>query len=245
MIRALLVLVAVLAGLAAATVTQGRMHHLRLALPAALPGWTDMVEAEAGLLSGRAALPGTERALMLGWEARMPVAEGLRWRVTVTGEGIALAGTLTLSWALDRAAIDGGGGQVELARVTQMPVSGLVQVNRLSGTVDDLRGTPRPALRVLGAIRRAQFEDRALGDGPFEAQLDPLLSWRARGALSGGVAEITARLTGRLPARTAGLDLSVADGPDLPQDWRDLLSLAADRDESGWTLRQTVPIPGL
>jgi hypothetical protein len=245
MIRALLVLLSVVLGLAAAVVTQGRMHHLRLALPAALPGWTDTVEAEAGLLSGRAALPGAQPALVLGWEARMPVAEGLRWRVTVTGEGLALAGTLILPWSLDRAALDEGAGQVELARVTEMPVSGLVQVNLLSGTVDDLRGTPRPALRVLGAIRGAQFEDRLLGDGPFEAQLDPLLSWRARGALSGGVAEITARLSGRLPARTAGLDLSVADGPNLPQDWRDLLSLAAERGESGWTLRQTVPLPGL
>ena len=163
MIRLLFLIVVFVLGLAGAVVFMGQMHHLRLAVPDRLPGWSAQIAEDAGLTRGTMELPATPHlpATVLSWRAVTPDADGWHWQLRLTGPGIALAARLTLPLWPERADIGDGSGSVDMAAIKGLPVdvAGLLTLEALTLTASPLR--PAPSDRA--AHRRHGFRQRAAG----------------------------------------------------------------------------------
>jgi hypothetical protein len=242
--RALFLLLALLVGIAAALLTQGRMAHLRLIAADWLPGWSAGIAADASLLSGRARFD----PLNLAWQARWPDGGGPVWHLHLTGPGTTIAAPLRVSWRGDVARIAGASGQIDLAALA-LPVDGiigLVDIAAIDATITRRPDSalPRIAAAATGAVLGAALRGGELGSGPVTAQLDPIGSWRIGADLDGPPGTTSVQLSGRLGLPHMGLDLRIPDGPGLPEEWRRLLHLGGDLKEGVWTLRRKLPLGG-
>jgi len=95
MMRALILILGLLTGFAAAMVLAGQMSHLRWALGDRLPGWTRSLDADASLLEGQGRLPDAD----LRWRFAGVDTRGPNWRVTLTGTDWQAQGILRLGGA--------------------------------------------------------------------------------------------------------------------------------------------------
>lgn len=247
MIRGLFLLLLFAAGLAAAAVYQGRMHHLRQALPERLPAWTGTVAAQAGLRRGTMDLPAQGRwpATRLGWTARMPTRAGWVWDVTLNGEGVALEGLVTLAFPVDRASLSDVTGSLDLGAlaVVPVPVQGIARIEALTGTAADLRGDPVLSGALAAGIPALTLGGADFGTGPLTASLDATGAWRADLALAGGISPLQADIAGTLSGPAARLQAIFADGPALPASLRAMLAAAGQAQGQGWRLTADVPMP--
>lgn len=247
MIRGLILFLFLLAGLAAAVLSESRMHHLRLAIPDRLPGWSDSVAPGAGLRQGTLMLPARGRwpETTLAWTARLPSTEGWVWHVALAGDGVDLAGQVTLSWSADSATLSGGAGSLDLGALMQapLPVQGIARVDELEGRVAGLRSGPVAAGALGGRLPALRIDGADFGGGPVTAVLDADGAWRADLQLDGGVTEVEAEIAGTLDAQGARLDAAIADGTALPPRMRALLAAVATPKGPGWRLSATVPVP--
>ena len=242
--RALFLLLALLVGIAAALLTQGRMTHLRLIAADRLPGWSAGIAGDASALSGRAQIA----PLNLAWRARWPDGGGPMWHLHLTGPGTSIDAPLRIAWRGDVARIDGAFGQIDLAALA-LPVdgiAGLVDIAAIDATITRRPDSamPRIAATASGAVLGASLRGGDLGSGPVTAQLDPIGSWRIGADLDGPPGTTRVQLSGRLGLPRVGLDLRIPDGPDLPEEWRRLLQLGGDLKDGVWTLRRKLPLGG-
>lgn len=247
MIRGLLLLVLFAAGLVAAALSQGRMHHLRLAVPDRLPGWTDAVAPDAGLRRGAMTLPARGRwpETTLAWTARLPTADGWNWDVVMTGEGIDLSGQVTLSYTGDRALLSGGTGSPDLGALVQapVPVQGIARVDVLGGTVTRLRADQLATGTLDARLPALRIDGADLGSGPLSGALAADGAWHLDLRLDGGATGVDAKLAGALGLPAAQLDAAIADGTALPPRLRALLGAVAAPEGPGWRLSAAVPVP--
>lgn len=247
MIRGLFLLLVLLAGLAAAALFQGRMHHIRLALSDRLPGWSDSIAADAGVRQGKMRLPSQGRwpKTEVTWTVRAPTRTGWVWDVALTGEGVSLKGQAVLAFKADRVIVSGVTGSVDLGNLADLPlpVQGVLQVTSLTGVAVDLWAQPILTGALQGQIPALRIEDQDFGSGPLTGTLDDNGQWRADLALTGGVSPISADLAGQLNASVAQLDINFADGPALPATLRAMLSAVGRAEGQGWLLSLAVPVP--
>lgn len=246
MIRGLLLLLAFAAGIAAAALAVGRMHHLRLAVPDALPIWTIYLAEDAGALSGRAELPARGRwpRTELTWRARAPSLDGWVWDVSLTGDGVDLRGKATLSWFADQAVLTGGSGTLDLGRLRGLPVpvEGILRVDEAVATATDLPSAPVVGATGTGHIPGLRIAGVDAGSGPVSGVLEESGAWQADARLDGGVTALKADIAAEMLQATPILRLYFADGTDLPPALRAMLSASAEPDGAGWRL--TLPLAG-
>ena len=153
MIRFLLYLIVLCVGLLGAVIWTGEARHLRQALPQSLPGWTTGFDQTAGLRRGRfvQAATGQFPDLTVEWFARKPGNEGWIWDVTLTGEGVAVKSELVLQFWPNRAILRDSAGTVDLAKLSQGAVAGLLRLGDLDATVEvvGLLQSPDTVLRAI------------------------------------------------------------------------------------------------
>ncbi len=250
MIRAALLVLALLVGLGAAVLSQTRLYHLRALAPDRLPAWTGMLAEDAGLLRGSlrpgaAGLPGA----VLRWHAAAPAAAGLRWQLALTGGGVDITATLLLPWTLPHAEITDIAGTIDIDALSPggAAAAGLLRLDGGAARAAPLLplsrlADPQVSGTLEGAIRGAAFDGVPLGEGPVSASMAPLGSWRARFELSGGALEARGEATGRLGRAGAALSLDVTETPDTPQAWKNALSLAGKSTETGWHIDTNIPL---
>jgi hypothetical protein len=241
--KALVMVMALLVGIALALLTQGRMAHLRLVAGDLLPGWSAAIAADASVLSGRAQLA----PLDLSWRAVWPDGSGPVWRLQLTGPGTRLDATLHAGWTGREARIDAASGQIDLAALP-LPVdgiTGLVNVVTIEATIARRNSAaPRIDATAGGTWLGAGVRGTALGSGPVIAQFDPAASWRISAELYGPLGSASLRLSGRLGLPHIGLAVRVTDGPDLPEDWRKALQFGGTLSDGVWSLQQKLPLGG-
>lgn len=247
MIRALFLLLVLAAGLAAAALFQGQMHHARQAVPKALPGWSEAVAPNAGLRQGMAELPASGRwpATRLEWTARAPDADGWVWDVSLTGKGIALEGHVTLGFLAESVTVSNVRGSIDLGVVAGLPidVQGIARLVAGQVNVTDLRGSPVVSATVGAQLAAFRMDGADFGEGPLIAELEEGGIWRAKLDLSGGVSPLQAALTGALADPVAQLEATFDDGPALPPTMRAMLAAAGQADGQAWRLSVAVPVP--
>jgi hypothetical protein len=239
MIRFLLILPVFLGGLGAAGLWLGQMHHLRLALPDGLPGWTDGVTDRSGARQGEMLLPaeGPRPELRLDWTARGLGAEGALWDLRLSGEGVEIGAEMVLPWWPDRVLLRDGRGTVALAGRAE----GLAGIVALTGLTAELHGSSPGDLSgtMTAEARGIALGDAALGAGPVTGRI-AAGQWALEGALSGGLSPGTAQATGDLAARSGELVLVVEDAAALPAQAR--RALGALGQEEGAALRVELPL---
>ena len=222
----------------------GRMHHLRLALPDRLPGWSTLIADDAGLMRGTMDLPALAHwpATVLGWRAVAPDRSGWHWQVRLDGPGIALTARLTLPLWPDRADVGGGGGTVDMAAIAGLPVpvTGLFTLEGLAIAAAPLRQMPRPSGELRAGVNGLRIDGADFGKGPLVATLDAAGAMRADLSLQGGISAVSAGISGNWPVGPMQLDLQFADGPALPADLRALLAAVGRPAGQGWNL--SVPL---
>ncbi|MDJ0630536.1 MAG: type II secretion system protein N [Rhodobacter sp.] len=245
MIRFLFLLIVFAAGLAAAAVYFGRIHHVRMAMPEGLPAWTEALPDDAGLRSGRMPMPaeGIWPPIEISWQAQAPDLSGLRWRIRATGEGIDIAGDLTMSYWPDTARLSAVTGTVALDQVSsgQVDLEGLLALRDGSADARGLLRTPVVSGRLMAELLAVKAGGAAFGQGPASAVLQEDQGWRLDLQLEGGVSPVSGSLTGQIPQRSADLDVVVSRGQDLPTAFRDVLSSVGQPEGQGW--RVAVPVP--
>lgn len=246
MIRFLLLLVVFGLGLLAAGLWFGQMHHMRTAVPQALPGWTEALPDDAGLRGGRMPLAGTGflPPVEVTWEALPPDTGGLRWRVRATGDGIDLSGDLTVSFWPDTARLSGVAGTVALDRVGggQADLDGLLVLREGAAEARGLLRSPVVSVGLSGELRGIEAGGAAFGDGPVTATIAEDGGWRAEMRLAGGASPVAGSLDGAISRRTAALDVVVARDGSLPSGFRDLLSRVGRPEGDGWRVTIDVPL---
>ncbi len=246
MIRGLLLLLLFVTGLAAAALFQGRMHHLRLAVPDRLPPWTESLAADAGLRTGAMDLParGPWPATRLTWSARMPTRAGWLWDVTLAGDGVALTGLMALAFAADSAVLSDVTGSLDIGSLAPapLPVQGIARIEALTGVTTGLRDTPIVTGALEARVATLTLDGADFGAGPLVAYLADTGNWQAELTLGGGVSPVQATLAGDLTQSTAQLDAQFADGPALPATLRAMLAAAGQADGQGWRLAIPVPL---
>ncbi len=242
MIRFLLLMILFCLGLAGAAVWKGQMHHLRLAVPDSLPGWTAPLPDDAGVLSGRMklaahrALPATE----LSWQAVLPTAEGMLWDLRLKGRGIDLTAELLLPWWPEKAVIRGGDGAVDLAAVTGSVLEGLIALDGIDGEIAGLTGAQRISGTLAARARGLSLDGAALGGGPVTGQLGEDGHWSLGLQLSGGLSDGEAQIDGQLPKLSGLLTAAIADAGALPPKARRALDAVSTPEGGG--LRIELPL---
>jgi len=173
MIRILALLIGLAVGLAAAATVYGRVSHLRAAAPwlgtylAPLPGWTDALSADAGVLSGAAFGPS---GVVLSWQLDGIDLDGPRWSFRADGAGLSLVLQARLA-AGPALALDNVAGE---AAVTGARLSGHFVITGGEGRIDAAGLT----LTLTAQGRRQRLDGVALPDGPVTLTLDPGAGWR-------------------------------------------------------------------
>jgi len=247
MIRLLFLVLVFAVGLAAAVVYKGQIYHLRRAVPDLLPGWTDRIAEDASLRSGSIRLPATAQLpeTTLFWDAVAPGADGWKWQLRLTGDGIALTARATLGFWPDRAVLDDGAGTLDLSALAGLPVQtrGVATLEALSAEVTRILAAPVFSGDLTARLAGLRVEGDDFGQGPLRAVLDADGGWRADLELAGGVSPITGRISGKWPGRLVQLDMSFADGAALPDTLRGILSAVAVPAGQGWRLSASVPFP--
>ena len=247
MIRLLFLIVVFVLGLAGAVVFMGQMHHLRLAVPDRLPGWSAQIAEDAGLTRGTMELPATPHlpATVLSWRAVTPDADGWHWQLRLTGPGIALAARLTLPLWPERADIGDGSGSVDMAAIKGLPVdvAGLLTLEALTLTASPLRPAPSVSGNLRAGLTGLRIDGTDFGKGPLVASLDASGKVQADLTLQGGVSPISAKISGSWPNAGLQLDLEFADGPALPADLRAMLAAVGRPAGQGWHLSVPLPFP--
>lgn len=242
MIRFLGLLLIFCAGLAGAAVWLGQMHHLRRAVPEGLPAWTMGISDNSGVRQGEMTLAAQDALppLTLGWAAKPPTAEGMRWDLRLTGEGVDVDAELLLPFWPDRALIRNGGGGVLLADLPGSSADGLIALTGLTGQVADLWRAPQPSGILTAEARRLSAEGTSLGGGPITGAMDASGTWQIDTTLSGGVSAIEGRISGTLTDASGLLDVTVANPAALPRATRRVLSALGTT--QGTALRLTLPL---
>lgn len=169
MIRALVILLGLAIGLAAAVITQGRISHWRaLADP---PAWTAVLAPDSGLLRGRAPGPG---GYGLGWRLAGLDGRGPVWAVWIDGPGTRIDLDATLGrQGLHLHGARGSGALETPARAGQFAVTGGTGYVTAQGLIIDLDAR----------ATRLRRDGTGLPDGPANLNLFPG-GWRL--ALGGG-----------------------------------------------------------
>ncbi|MDJ0827629.1 MAG: hypothetical protein QNJ16_19230 [Rhodobacter sp.] len=247
MIRFLVLLVVFAVGLLGAGLFFGQMHHLRLAMSEGLPPWTEVVPDDAGLRRGRisVAAQGVWPEVELSWQAQAPDLGGWRWRVQATGEGVDLAGDLTVSYWPDAARLSGVAGTVSLDQVHRGQVALAGRLSLREGSAEARGLLQEPVVRGALSVEAREIEagGAVFGQGPVRLVLDENRSWRLELSLDGGVSPVSGSLSGVVPQRTAEIDVLVARGQELPTAFRDLLASIGQSEGDGWRVTATVPVP--
>ncbi len=243
MIRFLFLLLVFVIGLAGAGLYAGKMHHLRMAVPDRLPAWTGSVAADAGLREGTMALVSPlVDGLSLGWSARMPDAEGWRWRVRLEGKGLALNADLTVGWTLDRAMLRNGRGTWDLGAVpSQVQAAGFLAVRDMNVDVEGLLGELTAEGDLAGEVAEAVLLEAPLGGGGLTGVLDRDGAWRMDLKLEGAGGPVTLDLTGQLRAPMAELQAEFSRDA-VPDGLRAYLASVGSETAAGWRLAMQVPL---
>lgn len=246
MIRFLFLVLVFVVGLVAAAVYQGRLHHLELAFPGQLPAWTDRIAPDAGLRRGsmRVERGGVLPDLTLGWTARMPDLGGWHWRLRLTGDGVDLSADLTLAHWPDRGVVSNGTGTIDLARLAPVlsQVQGVLNLKSVEGSGTDLLQTPVFRGDLSGTLGGVRAQGADFGQGPVSGVLDTDGSWRIDLTLDGGVSPVTGEISGQGAQGLARVDFTVANGQDLPDVLRGVLSSIGQVAGGGWRVAADVPI---
>lgn len=246
MIRFLFLLIVFALGMAAAGIAFGQMHHLRQAVPDRLPAWTAALPGDAGLRAGHVDVPaqGIWPALRLGWEAAAPGAEGPRWDVRLTGEGVDLAGVLTVGWWPDTARLDGIAGSMALEAVEAegLDLRGLLALRGGMAEARGLMQTPLVDAELTAELRGVRAGGAEFGGGPVSATLREDLTWQVSGVLDGGASPVAGGLRGQVPGRTAELDVIVESGQSLPTAFRSFLQQVGQAEGDGWRVVAEFPL---
>lgn len=226
MIRALVLLLVFALGLAAALAWYGQVHHLRRAVPDALPGWTEALPDTASLRDGELIWQPTAGgpAITTAWRAAAPSADGLRWRLAVTGPGLDLSASALVPWAGPPFTVDGGTGTVDLASATrQAVVQGQILLTALDATVTPQGGGVQVGAEATGEARRVSLAGTDLGRGPMTASLEPTGGWKVSATLDGGATPVRLLLSGALDADRIAVTLEADDPAALPEALRAVL----------------------
>ena len=244
MIRVALLTLVFLAGLAAAGLWYGKMHHLRWIGAPALPAWTARIAPEAGLRQGRMewGAGGLVPDLTLQWTASGLRPSGWQWDVRLTGAGIDLRGTMQAPLWPGSARIAVTGGQLDLGRLVPVPgeVAGLAEIGGGEIRVLDLRGTPRAEGRLTATVAGAALSGADLGAGPMTAELASDGTWRIAVDLQGGATGAGLTVAGTLPDRTGAYALTIDDAAGLPDAVRGQIAGAGQPAGDGWIVEGQV-----
>ncbi len=240
LMRVLALLLVFSLGLAVAALWQGRMHHLRLALPVTvLPGWTASVPDAARLREGRMnlAAQGLFPAMTLHWEALWPDLSGWRWQVRLTGAGIGLAGEMQMPFWLATARVTLTSGRVELAPL--LPLRGVAGAFVVDGGAIRLRDRPDlPWVEVslTGRTEGAAAAGVELGAGPAQATLGPEGAWAVSTRLEGGATRLEAVVDGLWPDPAGIFVVTLDDANAIPPGLEALLDGAGRPEGAGWVV---------
>lgn len=241
--KTLILLLIFSAGLVAAAVWQGQMSHLRQVRPQGLPHWTDRIAPEAGLRDGRMELEATGQRpeLTLQWAARWPDGAGWHWDLRLTGEGVELAGELTLGLWPSQAVITLTGGTLDLGRLAPIPAaaSGIGTIETGGFRIIGLLDTPAVSGEVSGRVTGVLVAGTEFGDGSVTVALAPDGAWQADIAVSGGASPAAASARGLWPAPTAEFTLTLDDASGLPNVLKDLLASTGRPAGAGWIVEGT------
>lgn len=192
MIRALILAIGLLLGLALVVLVEGRRAHLAAVMGDRLPGWAQMIAEDASALRGSAGPLAGRLALSADWRLAGIGSGGPVWRMQLSGPGMRLTGDLTL--ATDGTAhLDNISGSVDAAALAawehRPEFDADLQITRANATFDADHG----ALSVLQAEGLAQsvvLGQSALGDGRLTASRLADGRWEMHLTLADGQAEV-------------------------------------------------------
>ncbi|WP_323035472.1 hypothetical protein [Pararhodobacter sp.] len=114
MIRGVVILLALVIGLATAFVIGGRVAHLRMVFGTALPAWSTQLEADAGVLSGQ----GTVNGALLRWRMTGVDLAGPRWQVALSGAEWQVSGVA--HWQGTRLRVEDLAGLIPASQLSAM-----------------------------------------------------------------------------------------------------------------------------
>jgi len=191
-IRALALTLGLLLGLALAILAEGRQVHLSALMGDSLPGWTQAIAADASLIRGSAGPLAGHLALDADWRlARIGLA-GPVWRLRLSGDGVQIAGDLTLR-ADGTAQLNAISGRVDPAALAawehRPEFDAIFRIARASGTLDTRHGT-LSTLQAEGFANAVVLGESALGDGRLAAGLEADGRWNLRLTLVAGQAGV-------------------------------------------------------
>lgn len=192
MIRALVLALGLLLGLALAVLAEGRRVHLSVLMGDRLPSWTDVIADDASIIRGNAAPMAGPLDLRADWRLARIGAAGPVWRLQLSGAGVQISGDLTLG-AIGIAHLTDISGRVDPAALAVWEhtpeFDADLQITRANVTIDTSQGT-LSTLRAEGFARRAILGQSAFGDGRMEANLEADGRWHLRLILAAGQAEV-------------------------------------------------------
>lgn len=229
MIRASLLALGLILGLALAVLAEGRMAHLRGLAGARLPDWTQVIGAESSLLVGHAEFLAGTLPLSVQW--RLTGLSRLEpfWQLQLSSPGLHLEGDLRPGTD-GVTQLDGLRGHLDPAAlaVWERPpaFAANLQITRASATFSHDSGTVS-GLRIEGFAEGVTLDQSTFGDGRFEASIEPDGRWQIRLSLLAGQADIEAA------GDALGGILSAHVHPDLeaqlPPEWGKPLPASENR----------------
>jgi len=247
--RMIVTLVGCVLGATVAVLSAGRVADLRAVAPSLLPTWAAVIEGESTLWRGRtselrtAVLP---VGVVLSWRFGRIDTEGAHWDVSVSGPG--LSGTAAVTVPYSRAHLAIRAGRIEAlvadwpALIDGWPQRGMLSVSGLRTDLQPPLWLPLP-LSASVEWSNAGLGEVGLGRGEGGVMAEAGGQWRAPFSLEGGMVTASGRLTGQTGTPIAQLDLGIAPGDDMPQDWREALDQVGTVQRDGtWQISRQVAL---
>lgn len=247
--RAVLIFLGLVLGLAVAVPVFGRIDHLRMTIPEKLPSWTGSVANGSGIGSGRAelvALPPMSEGAILSWALAGLDGISPKWNVALDGAGIASTGVLLLSPQQRMVFLREGQGRLNLSDLTgNLPIPALAGEVRIDTAQADYRPADQRLTRLdaSGQILGVMFDNQIVGNGPFDLHVDVGGGWGLEFQLAGNALDVQGRLSGRIRGRKLSMDIVITPGADMPVAWAKQLNFLTKPDDQGrWTIKAAFPI---
>ena len=258
MIRGFFILVGLLLGLSLAVISEARIHHLRSVaqrIDMPLPLWTQSLASDAGILMGQLSeantlllphLPATD----LGWKFQGLNQRGLRYTVTLKGDGITLQGKVLLPYSgalLKVTDLRGTLGISHLLLLTEtpdLPLTGQIQID---GVAVQLDYKTREVLALSGetTLHHLRFDGTDLGATRLVFTPAEVGNWQASIDLTTGPLHMLGQVSGVLGQSSTMLEGRVTQGKDMPEGWLRWLNQNLPRGGGGWKVEKSLHLEGL
>ena len=232
-------------GLVLALLWFGRIDHLRQIIPDHLPPEAALLENGSGLLAGRARLAPSAvlpEGGTVSWDFHTIAARGPVWTLKLAAPNSTGTARLSLPAPFGTAYLAQGRAALDLSALpTGMALVGELRMDQLTAAYrfEDRRLT---TLTGQGQVLDLQIGPDRVGSGPLTLRADVGGAWRMGFDLTGPVAEINGRMSGRLGGVAATLEAQLSPIAGLPPRWRDALSLLGEQSETGtWQINTRLP----